>query len=63
MSAFSLEILNVTQCHFVNREMGCLGALKFLRNKISFEYDITCFRDTLCNIGGETVEHSKSNKR
>ena len=43
MSAFSLEILNVTQCPFVNRKMGCLGTLKFLRNKISFEYDITCY--------------------
>ncbi|MCI7444075.1 MAG: hypothetical protein MSA89_13510 [Clostridium sp.] len=43
MSAFSLEILNVTQCPFVNRKMGCLGTSKFLRNKISFECDITCF--------------------
>lgn len=42
--------------------MKCLGTLKFLRNKISFEYDITCFIDILCNIGGEMFEHSKSNK-
>lgn len=63
MSAFSLEILNVTQCPFVNRKMGCLGTLKFLRNKISFECDITCFIDILCNIGGEIFEYSKSNKR
>ena len=63
MSAFSLKILNVTQCHFVNRKMKCLATLKFLRNKISFEYDITCFIDILCNIGGEMFEDGKSTKK
>ena len=63
MSAFSLKILNVTQCPFVNRKMGCLGTSKFFRNKIGFECDITYFIDILCNIGGEIFEYSKSNKR